>query len=69
MVEFQVLQFDIPSPSRRHHTGAVTHRALAAAGDANVQNPVNQRFNGIKDLAYVNFLYMGLFGRIEDSGG
>jgi hypothetical protein len=41
---------------------------FAAAGDASVQNPVKLKSRQIKDMALVNFLYMGLFLRFEKSG-
>jgi hypothetical protein len=43
-------------------------RAFAAVGDASVQNLVKPRLKEIKEMAGVNFLYMGLFRRIEESG-
>jgi hypothetical protein len=42
--------------------------ASAHAGDAGVQNPVKPESKQIKDMACINFLYMGLFRRIEISG-
>jgi hypothetical protein len=56
-LEFRVLRVD-PPPAI-----PITH-----PGDAGVQNPVTSRSKGIKEMARVDFLYMGSFRRIENPG-